>query len=79
MDRGKVGLREHRGDCAAPVLLNRGAVVIATVTDVETFELAARNASTTAEKAVRNIAERAGPNDLDAAQSTFRMMMSSSA
>ena len=79
MNRGEVGVGKHRGDCAASVLLDRRPVVSAAETDVQSFKLAGRNASASAEKAVWNVAKRCGANDVDPAQSTFRMMMSSSA
>ena len=75
----ELGAGQHRGDRAPAVLVDRGAVVVAAVADVEPGELAGRNAAAAPEEAVREAAEARRANDFDAAHSACRMMMSSSA
>ena len=62
-----------------PILVDRGPLVIASVTDVEAGKRSGRDSAAAAEEAVRQAAEGHGPDDLDLAHSALRMMMSSSA
>jgi hypothetical protein len=64
--RRELRARQQRGDRPPPVLVDQRALVIAAIADVETGELARRNAATPAEKAVRHGRQRARPNDFDA-------------
>ena len=66
------------GDGPSAVLVDRRAVVIASIAHIEACELASRNAAPAAEEAVSDVAKRLCATDFNAAQSLFRMMMSSS-
>ena len=75
----QLGPRKHRRDGETPVLVDGGAIVIASVADVEAPQLPHRHAAAPAEESMRAVAERDRADDLDLAHSVFRMMMSSSA
>ena len=60
---------KHRGDRAAPVLVDRLAVVAAAIADVEAGKLAGRHAALPPEEAVGQRAEARRANDLDPAHS----------
>ena len=83
MGGGEFGAGEDRGDRAPPVLIDRGAIVVAAVADVEAGKVAGRDAAAAAEEAVREIAQRRRADHLEGglpwAHNIFRMMMSSSA
>jgi hypothetical protein len=79
VDRRELGAFEQGGNGKTPVLVDRGALVIAPVTDVEARKRARRSPSTASQEAVRQTAERDGADHFDRAHSAFRMMMSSSA
>ncbi len=60
VDRREVGLRKERCDGDAPVLVDRGAVVVASVADVEAGELAVRYTAAAPKEAMRQAAQRDG-------------------
>jgi len=70
---------EDRGDSEAAITLDCLAVVTASETDVQPFADTDGNAPASSKEAMRQLTKANRPNDFDAAQSTFRMMMSSSA
>ncbi len=55
MDRRKRGLGQKRIDCTAAILVDRRAVVVASIADVETGKFSRRNSPTTTEKTVRRV------------------------
>ena len=69
----------QRRDRQPPVAGNRFRIVLAAETDVEPRAFADADPAAPAEEAMGQLAEADGANDLDAAHSVFRMMMSSSA
>src|SRR5690348_2183096 len=84
VDGRKLRVRQERGDRAAAVLVDRGALVIAAVADVEAGQLAARHAAAPPEEAVRELAERDSADHVHGAHAcacmmTCRRMRSSSA
>jgi hypothetical protein len=79
MDRRKVCFGKHGVNRQPAILLDCCAVVVAAVADVQPSDLPDRHTAAAPEEPVRNCTEARRADDLDAAHSVFRMMMSSSA
>jgi hypothetical protein len=79
MDRCELGLGMHSGDGKSAVAGDRFRIVVAAEADVETGACTDGDSAAATEEGVRKPAKTDGPDGLNAAQSGFRMMMSSSA
>ena len=79
MDRGQLRLRIKGCDGQAAVSFDCFGIVIAAEADVEAGTFAHGNSAASAEEPVRQLPQADRTYDLDVVQSTFRMMMSSSA
>jgi hypothetical protein len=78
VDRDQLTAGSDRRNGSSPILADRLAIVLAAVADVEARKVTRGNAASSAEEAVRNVAEADCPDDLHFAHRLFRMMTSSS-
>jgi len=79
VNRGKPGFRMKGGDRKPAIARNHFRIVAAAETDIEPRAIAHGHAAAAPEESVRQSPQADSANDLDFAQSNFRMMMSSSA